>query len=179
MICQNHPISTSPGVHPAIVLSPPCSRRFTPGRQSPPPDRWVMNRRAKAPLHLIYWPGELDSLERADTKRGGANERRGIFASDETKLIFLCEWLPVTIFAGRCRSHKKRRTSLEAGWARPPGQRYPQKKRIPLPGPSSVAIPSAAAPHLRKCATVLERPGPAGSRPDFPPASAPRRLAVS
>lgn len=56
-----------------------------PDRQSKrPPDRWALNRRAKAPLHFIYRPGELISLERADAERGRLNERRDIYAGDES-----------------------------------------------------------------------------------------------
>ena len=78
-----------------------------------PPNRWVLNQRAKAPLHFIYRPGELDSLERADVESGWPNKRRSIFASDGTKLVFLWERLPAMIFAARCHSHKKCRPSLE------------------------------------------------------------------
>jgi len=47
------------------------------GRANAFPDRRVLNRRAKAPLHFIYRPQELDSLERADAESGGV-----FFASD-------------------------------------------------------------------------------------------------
>jgi hypothetical protein len=68
---------------PVCTLPSSYRRRFPgalpTGRQSKRPDRWVLNRHAKAPLHFIYRMGELDSLERWMQKAAGI-ANAGVFS---------------------------------------------------------------------------------------------------